>query len=50
MGWEDDKSPAQGKEGGTEAEAMHYFESLPENKREEALNYLRYLASSEDKK
>lgn len=50
MGWEDDRSPAQGKEGGTEAEAMHYFESLPENKREEALNYLRYLASSEDKK
>lgn len=49
MGWDDEKSPTS-IEGGDEAELMRYFASLTEDKRVEALNYLRYLASIGEKK
>lgn len=51
MGWDDDKNtPTSGAEDGCETEAMHCFESLSEGRKIEALNYLRYLSMSEDKK
>lgn len=47
MGWDDEKdAPTSGAEGGCEKEAMQYFDSLSAAKKEEALNYLRYLATS----
>lgn len=48
MGWDEEKDapvPESGSE--REHEAMNYFESLSEERKLEALNYLRYLASSE---
>ncbi len=50
-GWEDDVTPTppDGKDG-REIETSQVFESLPEDRKAEALNYLRYLASSGDKK
>lgn len=51
MGWEKEKEiPVLGAEDGCESEAMHYFESLPDDRKSEALNYLRYLAMNADKK
>ncbi len=51
MGWDEDKdAPTSGAEDGCESEAMHCFESLSESRKIEALNYLRYLSMSEDKK
>lgn len=47
MGWEDKKTPAF-NEDGLEKDAMIYFDSLPDKKKAEALNYLRYLASTSD--
>lgn len=50
MGWDDNKQvPAFGAKDGYEEEAIQYFESLPEDKKLEALNYLRYLAMNVDK-
>lgn len=43
MGWEDEKTPAF-NEDGREKVFMQYFDVLPEAKKVEALNYLRYLA------
>ena len=48
MGWEDD-APITGGDG-RESEAMRFFESLPEDRQAEALNYLRYLAENEGRK
>lgn len=49
MGWDEEKdAPAPGTEGKCETEVMHYFESLSEDRKAEALNYLRYLASSSE--
>ena len=50
MGWSDEKNSIPVAEDGADAEAMHYFDRLSEDKKVEALNYLRYLASNEDKK
>lgn len=50
MGWSDEKNSIPVAEDGVDAEAMHYFDRLSEDKKVEALNYLRYLASNEDKK
>lgn len=51
MGWDDEKdAPIVGANDGCDNEAMHYFESLSESRKVEALNYLRYLSSTEDKK
>lgn len=47
MGWEDEASTTENDDG-REDEAMRCFESLSEARQAEALNYLRYLASSED--
>ena len=50
MGWdEDNKVPASGAEDEYENKAMHFFASLPENRKMEALNYLQYLATNSDK-
>ncbi|MDF2984935.1 MAG: transcriptional repressor DicA [Eubacterium sp.] len=50
MGWEDEEqTPASGAEDGYESEAKRFFEALPENRKLEALNYLRYLAANPDK-
>ena len=46
MGWEDE-APTTDEGDGREDEAMRYFEALSEARKTEALNYLRYLASSE---
>lgn len=53
MGWSD--SPeitelAPDSRSEFEMEAMRCFDSLSDSRKAEALNYLRYLASSEDKK
>lgn len=49
MGWDEEKeAPTPGAEDGCESEAMHYFGSLSEDRKIEALNYLRYLATSAD--
>lgn len=51
MGWDDEKeAPASNAESECQCEAMRYFEELSEDRKYEALNYLRYLASSEEKK
>jgi transcriptional regulator with XRE-family HTH domain len=50
MGWDDEKNPALEIEDGIEKEAMHYFDSLPESQKLEALNYLRYLSESTKKR
>ena len=50
MGWSDEKNSIPVAEDGADAEAMHYFDRLSEDKKVEALNYLRYLATNEDKK
>ena len=47
MGWEDTKTPAF-NEDGLEKDAMICFDSLSDKKKAEALNYLRYLASTSD--
>lgn len=49
MGWENEKMPAF-NEDGLEKDAMFYFDALPDNKKAEALDYLRYLASTSDNK
>jgi len=49
MGWDDKQVPASGAEDGYEKDVMIFFDSLSENQKREALNYLRYLASSEEK-
>ena len=52
MGWEDaseKESPTSDSRGGFDDEARHYFEGLSDSRKAEALNYLRYLAASEDK-
>lgn len=48
MGWDDIEVPIPGTEDGREREAMQFFRSLPENRKAEALNYLRYLATTGD--
>lgn len=49
MGWDENSGPpASDSRDGYEAEAIHYFESLSDVRKAEALNYLRYLASHED--
>ena len=51
MGWDENKNaPTSGAEDECESEAMHYFENLSEDRKVEALNYLRYLSMSEGKK
>lgn len=50
MGWDENPEmtePTPDDRGGSEAEAMHYFEGLSESRKAEALNYLRYLFASE---
>lgn len=48
MGWDEEKDAPAPEDGGErEREAMNYFEGLSEERKLEALNYLRYLASSE---
>lgn len=49
MGWDEEKNaPATGASSECENEAIHLFDNLSENRKMEALNYLRYLATSED--
>lgn len=49
MGWDEEKNaPTTGASSECENEAIHLFDSLSENRKMEALNYLRYLATSED--
>ncbi len=48
MGWEQEALITSADDE-CEMEAMHYFEALSETRKAEALNYLRYLASNEDK-
>lgn len=49
MGWDDSKeTPTSGAEDGCESEAMRFFEGLSEDRKVEALNYLRYLATNAD--
>ena len=51
MGCDDEKdAPIVGANDGCDTEAMRYFESLSESRKVEALNYLRYLSATEDKK
>lgn len=53
IGWEDDpdaKTPTPANGDGCEHEAMQYFDRLSDARKAEALNFLRYLAMSEDKK
>lgn len=51
MGWDDEKDASiVGANDGCDNEAMRYFESLSESRKVEALNYLRYLSATEDKK
>lgn len=51
MGWDDNKGePVSGAKDGFELEASRYFDSLSEDRKLEALNYLRYLATNADKK
>lgn len=50
MGWEDGQIPDSGAGDGYESEAKRFFEALPESRKLEALNYLRYLAANSDKK
>lgn len=49
MGWEED-APITEDDDGCKNEAMRCFDSLSEARKLEALNYLRYLAASEEKK
>ena len=49
MGWEDEKNaPAAVSGDECENEAMQYFDRLSASRKQEAINYLRYLAMSED--
>ena len=51
MGWDDEKNaPITGASNECEEEAMRYFGKLSENRKIEALNYLRYLSTNEDTK
>lgn len=51
MGWDNEKNaPTTNTGDECEKEVMQYFEGLSETRKAEALNYLRYLAMSEDKK
>lgn len=51
MGWDDEKNaPITGASNECEEEAMRYFGKLSENRKIEALNYLRYLSMNEDTK
>lgn len=52
MGWDDSpetENPTSESRGGIDDEAMRCFEGLSDSRKAEALNYLRYLAASEDK-
>lgn len=50
MGWDKEKNaPISISEDGHESKAMLYFEALSEERKLEALNYLRYLATNGDK-
>lgn len=49
MGWDENKEPAFGAKDEFEIEAIQYFDSLPEDRKLEALNYLRYLATNTNK-
>jgi transcriptional regulator with XRE-family HTH domain len=52
MGWSNDPYPGEPipvSEDGLEVEAKRYFDALSPERRTEAVNYLRYLAESEDK-
>lgn len=51
MGWEDEKNaPAAVSGDEYENEVMQYFDRLSAPRKAEALNYLRYLVMSEEKK
>lgn len=51
MGWEEEKNaPAAVSGDECENEVMQYFDRLSAPRKEEALNYLRYLVMSEEKK
>lgn len=49
MGWEEEKNaPATESDDECEREAIRYFGNLSEERKAEALNYLRYLATNEE--
>lgn len=51
MGWDDEKNaPIADISNEREKEAMRCFDMLSESRKIEALNYLHYLLTSEDKK
>lgn len=50
MGWDENKTPASGLEGGDESVVMELFNGLSEQRKTEALNYLRFLSATEEKK
>lgn len=47
MGWENNPAPTDGD--GIDAEIMSLFEGLSEQRKSEALNYLRFLSATEGK-
>lgn len=48
MGWENDPASAEGD--GIDVEVMSLFDGLSEQRKAEALNYLRFLSATEEKK
>lgn len=48
MGWENNPASADGD--GIDVEVMSLFEGLSEQRKAEALNYLRFLSATEEKK
>lgn len=46
MGWTDNK-PVSNEEDGLKELAEKYFDAIPENRKAEAVNYLRFLASAD---
>ena len=48
MGWDDNPVPIGGD--GIETDVKELFDRLPEQRKAEALNYLRFLALTEEKK
>ncbi len=48
MGWENDPASADGD--GIDVEVMSLFDGLSEQRKAEALNYLRFLSATEEKK
>ena len=49
MGWDDNKQVRLRRQRRVRERSYQYFESLPENRKLEALNYLRYLLTNVDK-